>query len=406
MLVQQYLLTHSLSDLETLHGVKARVCDRGHKVSLNYDQIEAKDEDPIAQECRGLILSPVLGSVQSVAPLGETIVLARPFQRFFNLGQGAAAPVDFDHPETRFYEKLDGTLTLLYFDPVVSEWHVATRSVPEANLPIDGFGDFTFRTLFERAVVDTTGLDFNSFVRFLDVQTTYIFELTTPLNRIVVNYEDYKVYLLGARANSTGAEFDPVQIAPALRVPHAPIYRFGSVSEMVDFVSSRNPQNYEGVVVCDPHWRRVKVKNPGYLALNKVRDSVMNSPRGLVELILLEKLDDALSLFPEHIQKRAIELQDSFRKLVSSYRELFELCLAEVDAWNWKQDWKHEKGSKEHRKQFALAVQAHKGWMAPMMDQYQGRSSGLVDWMLSKRGVDGGWSNSFLDTVLGQIEKA
>jgi len=298
-LVQKFLRERSLAELEAEHGVKARVA--GHKFSLNYDQIEAKDSDPLAQECRGLILTPVQGSIVTEAPLGETRILARPFNRFFNLGQEAAAPVDLDHPETCFYEKMDGTLTILYFDDVVEKWHVATRGVPEADLPIDGFGQYTFRTLFEHACRDTTGRDFKDFVRYLDVQSTYIFELTTPMNRIVVDYQDYKITLLGARARETGVEFDPVDLAPVLEVPHAPVYRFGSLQAMVDFVSSRNPQDHEGIVVCDPSYRRIKVKNAGYLALNKVRDSVLSSPRGLVELLLLEKLDDALPLFPDHV---------------------------------------------------------------------------------------------------------
>lgn len=133
------------------------------------------------------------------------------------------------------------SLTILYFDDVVKEWHVATRGVPEADLPIDGFGEHTFRTLFEHAVRDTTGREFKDFVRYLDVQNTYIFELTTPMNRIVVEYKDYGITLLGARTRETGAEFDPVNLASALEVPHAPVYRFGSLQEMVDFVSTRNP---------------------------------------------------------------------------------------------------------------------------------------------------------------------
>lgn len=407
MLVQQYLMNHTLSDLEREHGIKFRPC--GHKVTLNYDQIEAKDDDHIAQECRGLILAPLSGKVATDVPLGATVVLCRPFHRFFNLGQPAAAAVDMDHPDTRFYEKLDGTLTLLYFDSMMpwksnGEWHVATRSVSEADLPIDGFGDYTFRTLFEKAVLDTTGMNFDSFVRYLDVNCTYIFELTTPLNRIVVDYQNYGIHLLGARVNTTGVEFDPVKIAPALGVPHAPVFRFGNIQEMVDFVSSRDPKAHEGVVVCDSSYRRVKVKNPGYLALNKVRDSVMNSPRGLVELILLDKLDDALPLFPAHIQDRGIKLRGSFGDLIRSYRETYENCLGNVASWNEEQGWIHEKGFKEHRKMFALAVQASGGWMAPMMDQYQGRCDSLMGWILNKRQVDGGWSNGFLDGVLSQIE--
>jgi len=216
LLVQEYLKTHSLEALDREHGIKARPC--GHKFSLNYDMIEAKDDDLMAQECRGLILC--LADDNAVLsldePLGETRVLARPFDRFFNHGQGAAADVDLEHPDTRFYEKMDGTLCILYFDFVKDEWHVATRSVAEADLPIDGFEDFTFRTLFEKACLETTGLeDFWRFTFLLDTKKTYLFELTTPRNRIVVNYENYGITLLGARTNECGTEHDPLQEARA-----------------------------------------------------------------------------------------------------------------------------------------------------------------------------------------------
>ena len=402
-LVQQYLLTRSLSDLESERGIKARV--HGHKFSLNYSQIESKDEDPIAQECRGLILSPTSGQVSLDRPLGETIVLARPFHRFFNLGQGAAAPVDFDHPETRFYEKMDGTLTILYFDSVVGAWHVATRAVAEADLPIDGFGEFTFRTLFEKACLETIGESFNDWTAGLARSHTYMFELTTPLNRIVVDYQSYGITLLGCRDTHYGYEMDPIDAARQLGVPHAPVYRFGSTAEMVDFVSGRDPSAHEGIVVCDPEYRRVKIKNAGYLALNKVRDSVMNSPRGFVELVLLEKLDDALPLLPESIQGRGLAIRDGFRKLLRSFERMYCSAWDEVEAEYPIFNPGSPALVKAHRKAFALAVQSRKGWMSPAMEIYQGRCANLLEWVMSKRQVDGGWSNSFLDSLLRQIER-
>src|SRR5271165_4556749 len=57
LLVQEYLLNHSFSDLIREHGVYASFSKSGHKFSLNYDQLEAKESDPLAQECRGLILA-------------------------------------------------------------------------------------------------------------------------------------------------------------------------------------------------------------------------------------------------------------------------------------------------------------------------------------------------------------
>lgn len=158
-------------------------------------------------------------------------------------------------------------------------------------------------------------------------------------------------------------------------------------------------------MVCDPQYRRIKVKNAGYLALNRVRDSVLNSPRGLVELILLEKLDDALPLFPNHIVERAESLRDAFRVLVQDFRKDYMECWNEAERVAPIFNAGSPSLIRANRKAFALAVQSRKLWMAPMMDVYQGKEDDLVSWIKNKRQVDGGWSNSFLDLVLRQLEQ-
>src|SRR5271166_5858582 len=98
LLVQKYLEDHTFADLIKDHGVYASFAKSGHKWSLNYDQLEAKEDNPLAQECRGLILAQETGA--SLAPIevegrlkydhlspGKTIVLAYPIKRFFNYGQ-------------------------------------------------------------------------------------------------------------------------------------------------------------------------------------------------------------------------------------------------------------------------------------------------------------------------------
>lgn len=407
MLVQRYLATRTFAELEAEHGVKSRIFR--HKVSLNYSQLEARDDDRLAQECRGLILCRMDGqSIDADAIIGETRVLARPFDRFFNLGQGAAADMNFEDSGTRFYEKMDGTMCILYFDDVKSEWHVATRAVAEANLFIDGFEEYTFRTLFERAVKDTTGQTFNEFVSVetpcsgccycphsqLAKNFTYIFELTTPVNRIVVPYETYGITLLGVRINSLGTEIDPIVWAGILNVPSPEIFKLSSLTDMVDFVSGRDPKGYEGIVACDSEYRRVKVKNAGYLALNKIRDNAMNSPRSLMELVLLEKLDDAIPLIPDVVIERALAMREGVRSLMREHGSAYAACMDTADTCSVRSD------ERAHRKTFAIAVQTSGGWMAPMMAQYTGRTSGLRDFIDSKRSVGGGWPASFLDSLI------
>lgn len=381
--VQTYLLTHSLTDLAKDHGVYARFSTKNpHKFTLNYDQIEARDSDVISQECRGLVLSTAaaLGSMDVV--VGETEILARPMNRFFNHGQGACAEVDFDHPETRFYEKLDGTLCIVYFDAFLGAWCVATRSVPDADLTMDSFEDQTFSDLFWKAFVATGGI-YNFEKGF-----TYSFELCTPDNQVVVRYNDYKVYLLAVRAIDHGDEFYPECFwANGLGVPSAQSYKFGSITDMVNFVSGREPSKFEGIVVCDPKFNRCKVKNAGYLALNKIKDSVAKSPRSVLEIILLGQEDDVMPLVSDRVQARILQVKEGLRSVIHTVDE------------------EYDRLHHPDRKTFALAVQAGSGLLAPHMMRWGGKCKNTHDWISTQR-KDGTWSASFLDSLLRMCDNA
>src|SRR5690349_3576591 len=224
MLVQEFLLTHSFNDLLSLHGVKARPSVDGTKWSLNYDQILAKDSDPIACECRGLVIRPSqkVESLESV--VGETTILFRCMGRFFNLGDPVAAKLDWAG-QVWAEDKMDGTMCGLYWDPYKPSeidgspgmWCVCTRSVPEADLPFDEglsiLDKNTYYELFKYCVKNTLNKIYDKpateevFQKWLDSlykSYSYTYEATSPLNRIVVKYDDYLVTLLAARCTATG----------------------------------------------------------------------------------------------------------------------------------------------------------------------------------------------------------
>lgn len=418
MLVQDYLLTHTFADLRKEHGVKFRPSACGRKVSMNYDMIEAHDANKIAQECRGLVLAKVDDSVfiGENEIIGDTKVVARPFHRFFNLGQDAAAKINFNDPETRFYEKLDGTLCIVYFDFYQDKWHVATRAVCEADLPIDSYGELSFRDLFMKALVETvpkiqdykpTKVGFTNidmwFNLNLSCSKTYMFELCTEQNIVVVKHKGYNLFLLGARDTEKGTEY-PVEKFASTGIPLVPSFKLSSLEDMVDFVSDRDPSSYEGIVACDSKFRRIKCKNAGYMALGRVKDSALKSPRGLMQLVLMEKLDDVIPLLPDYAVARAMELADGYRNLVVSYDVLYKKCFDQADAESTIFNPNSKALIKQHQKSFALAVQEHDGWMAAMMQQYSGKTNGLHSYVLSRRNVDGSYANGFLDTVMELIK--
>jgi hypothetical protein len=410
MLIQKYLLTHSLADLEKDHAVKARWSQDNKKFSLNYNMIESKENDKLACECRGLVLSPASTPKSDTDIVGLTKVLGRPMLRFFNQGQVEAAKINFEAKDTKFYEKLDGSFSMVYYDTNNCKWCVATRSVPDADQPIDGFEDYTFRTLFEKALTSMAWSPTFTFKKwtdkYLNKEMSYIFELCTPINRIVVDYKDYSVTLLAVIENATGQEFN-IEPLDDFVVPRVcKTYNLGNLEDMIEFVSKRNPLEHEGIVACDRNFNRVKVKNPSYVALNRVRDSVAKSPRALMEICLQGKLDDVVPLLPEHLLDRAYKVRDGLRALIKNLDEQYLLCLAEA---------KKNSNGYDERKQLALAVNrkkdpksknSHKVWMGYTMKRYVGECKNFRNFV-KKFSIDpetGRHKKVFLDNLLRAIE--
>lgn len=396
--VCEYLANHSMEQLFAQHGVVCSARDGDVLFSLNYDQIASKPS-PLVNECRGLVLSrrdgvPVTqAQIKGEEPVGPTEVMARPFDRFFNYGDVNAARIDFDDAGTRFFEKLDGTLCILYYDRHRSCWNIATRSVPLANRPLNGWGDLTFRDLFEQALCQTTGTEvsLDSWASGMDKGITWCFELTTPLNRIVVRYDEYRIHLLGARSNETGQEYSLEEIGQQAKgVPPCPSHPLSNLSELLDFVGSKGPLEQEGIVVRDSKFRRVKVKSVAYVAYNRVRDATANSPRAVMELILSDKLDDVVDVLDANIRDKALQMADGMRSLLKRTEEDWIACSEAARL-----------SPENPRKGFALEAQKRKAWIPALMDRFLGRVEDTRGYIESKKDkATGMWPDGFLDGLV------
>jgi hypothetical protein len=405
LLVQTYLMTHSFSDLIRDHGVYASFNKRGDKFSLNYDQIEAKEGDPLSQDCRGLILAfgdgqPRLDQAVTVngklsydhLTPGPTQIVAFPMRRFFNHGQGSAAVIDWNDPTLQVLEKLDGTLCIVYYDPFHAEWCVATRSVPEADVPLDN-GIFTFRTLFEKAMAETTGgLSWFDFGMLLDIRYTYCFELTTPYNRIVVDYPKSGVTLLAIRELATLKELalDPSHSQVAKLVGVVPLvqsYPVTSLDEVIAWVNTLNPMEHEGVVFRIGEARQ-KCKNAAYVAFNRIRD-VVSSERGILEVILHEKDDDVLPMLPEDIANNMRKIKNGIQVAIQVYDASYAAYRSAA-----------EMVKVGDKKTFAVMLTQNKSlWHAPFFQMYDGKATSMRDF-INQNQKEGSWGNSFLDKML------
>jgi hypothetical protein len=265
--------------LEQLQAKYHVLVKRGVKhpnlVLLKYHQIESPMGDPLVQQCRGLILDEAR----------DWEIVSWPFDKFFNLGEGHARSIDWK--SARVLEKLDGSLMQLYM--YGGEWQVGTSGTPDGSGEVNGCG-FTFAELFWR-VWKELGYQLPDVE---DAGTTFLFELMTPYNRVVVRHDQNRIALIGMRT-TWGTELRIDGGAYNWELVRA--FRIDSFAEAEKTFDKMDPLTQEGYVVVDADFNRVKVKHPGYVAIHHLRDGF--GPKRILEVIRSGESSEVLTHFPE-----------------------------------------------------------------------------------------------------------
>ena len=324
--ISEWISTHGANWLTKLvEDYKINAVRDGNLVSLKYNQIESPMEEPIVQECRGMV----------VYDDGEAAhVMAHPYNKFFNLGEGRAAPIDWN--TARVQEKLDGSLMILFFNEYVDEWQVASSGHPTAGGNYGSDSASTFREAFwytwwGNGMHLPDGLE----------DICFMFELVGPTNRIVVQYDKAEVICHGARDMSTGKELTRetlLKVTDTLNwriVKEMPL-QVKTAEWLEEEVAKVNPMQLEGFIVVDSNCNRVKVKSPRYVALHHMRGEV--TLRRVVELWKGGEVEELLAYFPE------------YKADVERYvNQIEQVCLLAYCTWFTHKD-------APTRKDYALAV--------------------------------------------------
>lgn len=277
-----WLREHSLAELCTTYAIKAnRHGEFPNLVQLKYDQILSPMSEPMVRECRGVILDESGG-------VGGWKVVAFPYTKFFNHGEGHAAAIDWTSAQV--YEKLDGSLMTLYW--YEGRWRVASSGMPDGAGPVYGSGSLTFSGLFWRTwealgyKLPTLGLDY-----------TFMFELMTPQNRIVVPHATPRLVLHGVRFLRGFYEMAPEGFADFFGWECVKSFPLGTIADVIAAAAAIAPASGEGYVVRDGAFNRVKVKSPQYVALAHLKDGM--APRRLLEIVRTNEGSEFLVHFPE-----------------------------------------------------------------------------------------------------------
>lgn len=239
--------------------------------------------DDVTMTCRGLILDDNFN------------VIARPWQKFFNLGQ-VELPIQFDTP-VEVMDKVDGSLGILYplKSPYYSGHHdygIATRGSFESEQAIHASELWTNRY---DGLHPMPGL-------------TMLFEIVYPKNRIVLDYGDRDdLVLLGAVTNNDGYYYSPLLARQCWNYyeegrlmsttwpgPVVDVMPYKTLSEALGHTDRPNSEGF----VVRAHNFMVKIKQPDYLEVHRL---VTNATPKTVWRQLRDgkSVDEIVSVFPD-----------------------------------------------------------------------------------------------------------
>lgn len=270
-----------IDHLQTQYEIK--VVRDGDLASLKYNQIESPMHEPLVQECRGMVVDTA-----------RERVLAWPYNKFWNLGEALAAPIDWATAVVQ--EKLDGSLMILYFDDKQRGWCVASSGTPRASGSFGSDSSRTFEDAFweiwDAIDMREPGLYWRG--------TCFMFELCAANNRIVVMHPEPRLVLHGARDVETGVEIPHrslTAIADACNWEVVKTFPLATPADCLAAAEALDPLNTEGFVVVDAQFNRVKIKSPRYVVLHHMKGA--STTRRAIELWQTGETAELLAHFPE-----------------------------------------------------------------------------------------------------------
>ena len=286
--IQSFLqLGGQLSTLEKDYSIKVKRHGKyPNLVQLKYDQINSPMGNPLVQECRGLVLDGAR----------DWEVVAWPFKKFFNSEESLASPINW--ATASVLEKVDGSLIIMYYYD--GKWRVATSGTPDASGQVNDL-QMTFADLFWETVY-TEGSKAHHWAHedpdSISHDITFMWELTSPYNRIVVQHSKPKLTLIGMRNRVTGQEYDVRTCAPA-GVPVVKHFDLTKIEDVLSAAAALDPMQQEGFVVVDGSFNRVKVKSLDYVAIHHMKGEGGLTAKRVLERIVAGESDEILAHFPE-----------------------------------------------------------------------------------------------------------
>jgi hypothetical protein len=283
-------------------------------VIFNYNQLTSDFNNEIVREARGIIFREGYWQYP----------VCHAFDKFGNYGEEYVPVMDW--PSVKVSEKIDGSIMKLWqYDGV---WHLSTNANIDAkNARIDDIRKDNFAQVFWEAVRDN--LPYRMYhelewLEQLDTEYTYIFELVSPYNRVVIPYANTQVYFLGARNNISnyqwGCDERAAEILHCDMFPRPKLYPMQTLEEVID-AAENLPWNEEGYVCYDKDFNRCKIKSPKYVVAHFARNNNVITRWHLIDIILKGEMDEFIIYASDY--KDQIEY---VKKLMDDFVHFMDAC--------------------------------------------------------------------------------
>lgn len=234
-------------------------------------------KNPNALNCRGTMF---LVNKET----GEAKLVALPMKKFFSLGEGEKEDLAIKIEDAKHaYIKEDGSLLTSYISPIDGKVKLKSKNVPEylnKDAVMKSVSDALFAELQE---ISESGISVD-------------LELTTPENRVMMEYSDYNVHVLKARSLETGEYID---IRSKEFAEKYPVIAEHLVKEVPVSSVDINRKDIEGYVLEFADGRLLKMKTIPYLSIVSVISIQDFNKEGenLYRAALDEVLDEVRSMF-------------------------------------------------------------------------------------------------------------
>lgn len=271
---------------------------------LVYNLFESDLDNPIVKQCRGTCVEVDNGDVK---------IICAPYIKFFDINDPHADNLNWDSKKLKCQEKVDGQLQKMFKYNGRDFWvtnggtsndtplYFATDEVPNYKELLKKC--FNAKNAF---ISDDDFYLNDEWVDNIPNGWTLMFEITSPQNKIICEYSEYKAWFHGVR-DENGFEHSPEEIKEKFRIPYdiPKRYNLSKKEDILAALEKFNGKEQEGFVVVDEEtWKRVKMKSPSYLALKYIRDN--DNPKSIWELCVSEQFDD----FPDLKDKIDAQIEE------------------------------------------------------------------------------------------------